>query len=194
MIHNNLPHRHDQFLITGYPRSGTQYISRCLRRFGYGIAEEEDYEYSHGVVGWTHAPFADQFRAVALQMRDPLKAISSAQTINLDVWEKVADRFIKMPRGRVTPLKMAVYAYPRWFKLADKNAGMVYRVEDINKMYKDLFGYLKLEIPKKWTNQVPKNQNTREGLYKPLTWKDIEKVNKTDYRSIRKIAKEFKYA
>lgn len=189
----NIKYAKDKFLITGFPRSGTQYISRCLRRFGYGVGEEFIFTWSHGTVSWTHAPYSSDFRIVAHQIRNPIHVVSSAQTIPYKVWKKYAFKHIGDP-STDNPLKIAMYAYPRWFELAEKHSVITYRVEDIEFAYKDVMKILGLRPPKKWTKLIPTNQNTRKGQYEILTWEDLEAIDPENYNKILEIAKEYNYA
>lgn len=171
------------FLITGFPRSGTQYISRCLRRFGYGIGEEQIFPHSHGVVSWKHAPEHKKFSPVAYQMRNPVNTIASAQTIPIEDYFNYIWPHIEMPKDHKDPLKRAIHAWPRWYNKFAK--GYVYKIEQVEEVYPELFEHLGLKPPEKWTKQVPTNQNTRE--YEKIEFKDIYEIDEESAKMILQI-------
>ena len=71
-------------LITGCGRSGTSYMSSLMRKTGLDMPHEVMGR--DGMVGWQQARDTSGFDIVLHQVRHPLRAISSAQTIRIGSW------------------------------------------------------------------------------------------------------------
>lgn len=124
------------------------------------------------------------FDVSVLQLRHPLDTIASAQTIPYNVIAKRMFPFIGKP-DTDDLLETLVWAYPRWIQLAHEKASYVYKVEEIDKKYPQLFRILGLDVPSEWTKTVPTNQNTRK--HDDLTWDQIKEISPKDYELIRKL-------
>ena len=70
----------DKRLITGFPRSGTEYMSKVMQKTGLRMGHEGHGDCSDGTVSYWHSYFKAPgiYEVVLHQIRDPLEVIPSA--------------------------------------------------------------------------------------------------------------------
>lgn len=168
------------FLITAFPRSGTQYISQLFAAIGHDVPHEKPGQHSDGVVSWFHAadggflPFAGEivslksFNPILHQTRHPLKAIASAQTLKDDSYQFMF-RKIGHPGGDRS-IRWGMWCWLKWNELIERFADYQYRIEDIEKELPIICQKAGIDQPK-YFPEIQKFANTRP--HDILTWKDL---------------------
>jgi hypothetical protein len=178
-----------EFLVLGHPRSGTGYLSRLFRAYGFDVGHEKMGR--HGISSWMFAACADTvpfstdgsvradfcFRNIVHVTRDPLTAIASIRFIEdcSDESRHYRRQFILICPN-ASPVEQAVQSWIGWNRLitAQRPSARI-RLENAQV---ELGRFLKqLEyIPKTWRcspSCLPgRNYNARS--HAPLTWRDIK--------------------
>jgi hypothetical protein len=165
------------FLITGFARSGTKYMSEVFRALGYDVMHEAYAK--DGVVSYRHLPYHENFKVVLHQTRHPLDVLSSCFTLENTTFQRVIDYTHiqpQIPEEKV--LKRHMWAWARWCAECDKVCKARYKVEDFDIIYPEVFKLLGLPIPKELPD-IKKSVNSRktDSRYRPLSWKDLEKAD-----------------
>lgn len=184
------------FVIGGYPRSATVYMTRLMRRLGHSVGHEHGYWHENriedgekvrrkivateGIVSFRPRHFNGDFSPILHQVRDPLKVAGSACTMGHKSMVQICDFVGTTPPRKddwdegLNRLFYVLITYPMFCQKLDEMAEFRYRIEDFDKMYPKIFEYLSLPVPDKLP-EVPKTTNTRENwnTYKSLTKEDI---------------------
>lgn len=168
------------FLITAFPRSGTQYSSNVLNAIGIDAPHQRIG--SDGVVSWFHAAgggklsFAgeiepyDHFDVILHQTRHPLKAIASAQTLIDESYEFIFSK-VGHPGG-TRSLRWAMWAWLKWNELIESITNQRFRIEDIETDCLKILDQIGFAYTEKFNfPNIPKFINTR--VHDVLTWKDL---------------------
>lgn len=167
------------FLITGFPRSGTQYTARLLSFAGFKVGHEQERE--DGLVSWEHLMGAKDYKPVLHQVRHPLDTIASALTINQSSINKLAQR---TPNEGYSKLEFLMRSWLDWNEWAQEVSSFTYRVEDIDEVYPIIFTYLERSIP----DELPRvSEKINSRPHPELDWEKLFKVNdKVAYRIVKK--------
>lgn len=177
-----------RILVAGFPRSGTQFTHQVLRRLGLDVGHETDR--ADGCVGYGHLFRSCPYDLVLHQVRDPLRAISSAQTLPVETWLDV-ERWVPLDLSvpRTTLLLHAWVAYNRAY---EAHAAWRYRVEDLAgpawPAFAELVGRPAAAFP-----DVPLDYGTRSGQYRPLSWAELEDADPESARVARDMARRYGY-
>lgn len=180
----------DYLVVVGCARSGTKYIADVFTQLGLDVGHwrmlGED-----GISSDLLAPLACLPGGRILhQVRYPINQIGSMQTTNGYTWQFI-NQVVKFEKGD-TLLQMCMKYWLVWNTLAERAARYTYRIEDIDNVWpevKEVAGLAEdLEIP-----DVPRNANTRAGMYKPVTWAMLEEEHSTLYDQILKKAQAYGY-
>ena len=110
------------FLVTGFPKSGTQYVAGCLRAAGYRVGHENRRE--DGVVSWKELPNVEEFRKSLFIIRNPLHVMRSGMTITRSSMNKLG---CDLNGDKLTEL---LKAWIRWFKECERVCEGPFKVED----------------------------------------------------------------
>lgn len=198
-------------LVTGCGRSGTTYIARLLQAGGLRIEHEAMRQ--DGTVSWFFAvdsgsmpPWGDsggkpinayRFEHIVHQVRQPLQAIGSSQTLQPASWDFAA-QFIPLKAGD-TPLLRGMKYWLHWNLLAQKKAHYTYRVEALGDVQGfDAFcraiGRPKLAARhEKLMAAAPTTENTRRGGYTALAWDDLRAEDAALTADIEALARSYGY-
>jgi hypothetical protein len=171
-------------LITGCGRSGTKYAAALLSAAGLRIGHETMGR--DGIASWLLAalPAAPgwgpsgedfHFRTILHQVRNPLAAISSMQTIQPTSWRYICQH---VPCSMEDPLLFRCATYWReWNLKAESIAAWSYRLEDIDSAWEELCARLALPATREALNAVARNLNTRKGSFENVTWDDLKNLD-----------------
>ncbi len=175
------------FLITGPPRSGTQYVANVLYRLGHRVDHEAMAE--DGVVSWFHAhQHPDLFAPIVRQTREPLATIASITTIR-DRLEIRNVRSIDGKRNYDDDDMMAAATFfvtiSAFFDSLD--VAYTYKVEDLPRVLPELLGVLDLEIVTE-VPEVPEAAYDRKE-HPTLTWDYLFERDKDLHREAARIAR-----
>ena len=140
------------FLVTGFPKCGTQYVAVCLANSGYKVGHEIVVRGYDGVCSWTGIEKPDIFSPRVFIVRNPVDVINSALTINQNSMKRLGMRSI-------SPQEL-IYAYTRWFKKCKKACKGPFKVEELPENSKEFFEALELK-PQPWY-EADANINTRK--------------------------------
>ena len=189
----------EKFLITGFGRSGTKYMSHLLKLNGIDAPHEKIGK--NGCVSWLHIVDGDwtskikilpkNFHPILHQVREPIKVISSAMTIRqhsinfmkkeLDVEFESKDKLFQI-----------MYLYHEWNRMIEEKASYRYRIEDINKELPNILSFLGFK-ERKLNFDLRKDINTRKKRYKPLNKDDLLKCSPKLFKKIERISKDYGY-
>jgi hypothetical protein len=184
------------FLISGFPRSGTKYLAAALKASGLDVGHEEHGK--DGIVSWCHIAdgylswagdiFPEQFDQVLHVVRDPLKCISSAQTLRDETFEFMF-RHIDRPSG-VRSIVWYMHTWLKWNELIEKKASYRYRIEDFDNCFNEVLanaGCVTIDYPPVFSKMI----NSR--LHSNYSWTDLKRADKKLYKQIRDKAISYGY-
>ncbi len=162
-------------LITGCGRSGTEYISKVLRKSGIEIGHEMEIKHD-GISSWPLASARDnipwgpgfsdvKFKHIVHQVRHPLKVIQDNEFSHLKESRDFVTSVIGESRNI---LHYHMRYWYHWNVMAEKLANWTYRIEDIDK---NILKFSKMigresEINKIKSSlyKIPKNTGTRKNI------------------------------
>jgi hypothetical protein len=175
-------------VIVGCARSGTRWIAEVLTLTGLDVGHWRTLG-DDGISSDLLAPLACLLEAnVIHQVRYPVNQIGSMHTTHGYTWQFI-NQVLKFKDGD-TLLKMCMKYWLVWNSYAEKVARYTYRIENIDNEWgkiKELTG-AKGVLP-----DVPRNANTRKGMYKPVTWDMLEQEDAELYGHILKKAWGYGY-
>ena len=187
-------------LITGCGRSGTKYAATLLSAAGLRIGHETmDRD---GIASWLLAalPAAPgwgpsgedfHFRTILHQVRNPLAAISSMQTIQPASWRYICQH---IPCSMEDPLLFRCVTFWReWNLKAESIAAWSYRLEDIDSAWEELCARLALPATREALNAVSRNVNTRKGSFENVTWDDLKNLDSRLCLAVQEQAARYGY-
>ncbi len=203
------------FLVTGFPRSATNYTKALLREIELEIRGEQfgrirdisEEKTPDGVVSWQHLDlFKDRFTTVLHQLRHPLKVISSSQTL-------LNNTFRRIFKATGSPRKWSYQLHLRRFSLIsdekiiywtmcswlgwnelierDERTALRFRIENIENRWEEiskLIGVENKEMP-----VIRKDVNTRKSRYDKLDWRDLYEISPNLTKEIIKKAEIYGY-
>lgn len=164
--------------IIGTARSGTYFTYELLKRLGTKVKHEGDRRNDVQcdiLVSWT-AVSRNSIATVPLvlhQVRDPIKAISSAQILSDKAWE-IAAKTIPVETDDPLPLLAARY-WLGWNTYCELFAHKRYQVEQLSDdaFFTAWCGWMGIEADLEKRDSVPTDKNTKTGRYRELTYDDI---------------------
>ncbi len=178
----------DYWIIAGCARSGTRYIAEVLTRSGFDVGHWRQLG-DDGISSDLLAPLACLLEANVLhQVRYPVNQIGSMHTTQGYTW-KFISQVIKF-QDDDSLLRRCMKYWLIWNTYAEKVAKHTYRIENIDQEWdkiKELTG-VQGDLP-----DVPRDVNTRKGMYRPVTWEILEQENTELYGHILKKAWTYGY-
>jgi hypothetical protein len=162
--------REGYLFIAGAPRSGTQYIAHVFQGIGIDLRHEEFGE--QGISAFHIIPSLANCKQGKIfhQVREPLKTISSMQTIDPS-WHLIYNATgISPEQGGM--LYAVMYLWVMLNLHIEKYAHLRYKVEDIDTAWPILLA--KAGIPDQPLPGIPTNTHTRKGKFKDLSWAELE--------------------
>ena len=188
------------FLITGCGRSGTKYIVEVLAAVGIEAGHEKPGK--HGIVDW-HLVLAkpEEYDFILHQVRHPLRTIESMHSAREPSWKFICERVMDI-RMDMSILERCMAYWYYWNLLAEKNAWLTYRVEDLDAVINQVGGVCLGKAPgrkaKNKMAKVPANMHTRRngsrGKSIPkLGWKELREANLSLANAIHAMAKRYGY-
>lgn len=178
----------DYNVIVGCARSGTRWIAEALTRAGLDVGHWRTLG-DDGIASDLLAPLACLLEASVLQqVRYPPNQIGSMHTTQGYTWRFIGQA-LKINDGD-SLLRTCMRYWLVWNLYAEKVAKHTYRIENIDNEWgkiKELTGATGA-LP-----DVPRNANTRKGMYKPVTWGMIEGEDTELYGRILKKAWDYGY-
>lgn len=186
-------------LVAAYPRSGTGFVANLLNASGLKYGHETVQK--DGAVSWLHISpggrvswldkeiEAVDFEEIIHLVRDPLAAISSAQTLADETFEYMFNVLGSRPEGCRGPI-WYMWTWLKWNGLIEGKASKRVCVEDLNTKEKanDFLAYLGGApvnvIPDKWNN------SRRHSFY---TWENLEAADAELCKKIKYKAAEYGY-
>lgn len=181
------------FLVLGTPRSGLAYTTQILRQLKLSIAHEGIG--ADGACGWPFVPCTIQNPNITIfhQVRNPLKAISSMQTISEESWAYIA-HYLKMELMKTNDLVFrGMQCWYHWNKLAEDKAIFTYRVEDMERVWGNICELLRINRTVSFPVDVPTNINTRWEHYEPLEEEDLLFSNSTLATRVLSLGQRYGY-
>lgn len=196
-------------LITGCPKSATNYISELLSRMGLDFGHERQTE-SQGDANWKLAPGGRATRkllrkynmgcpgmeyyenAIVLhQIRNPLDTMSSCQKIT-SAWPYICHFIPAETNAPITLRCMQLYYY--WNRMAENNSIWSYRIEELPDIWPTFC--MKINHPefiekKDKIKDIPTNIASNKP-YTRLTWEKLEKTDKKLCNEIQKLISRYK--
>ncbi len=149
----------------------------------------EGHEKKEGV-----ASITNRFDKIIHQVRNPIKVISSSQTLSVGSWQFM-NRYIKLPQTN-DPVIFAMYSWVNWNCLIEnlivnsKVSSIRIRIEDIQDKYVDLYNFLEIDnlinLP-----IIDKKTNTRE--YQHLISSDMQSRAPELFNKMLKLAIKYGY-
>jgi hypothetical protein len=143
------------FLVTGFPKSGTQYTAACLTKAGIPAGHERVTSQHLGMVSWKDLPKYKKYDHVAYIIRNPIHTINSAMTINGD-----SRRRLGMKNSSLSSL---LDAYIRWVSRCREITPNRFLVEDLPETYKELYKVIGFEGHKEPWPLIGGGRNTRKN-------------------------------
>jgi hypothetical protein len=195
-----MPVEEKQTLIVGCGRSGTKYISRVLSSGGLDIGHE--FMGKDGIASWLLAVDAEsapwgprrrdfRFRTILHQVRHPLAVISSAQTFAQASWGFICQHIRCEPEE---PLALRCAKYWRyWNERIEPDAEWRYRVEDVPIIWNELCERTRCTATDAALAVVPRDLNSRKGIYDPLTWNTLRSLDAPLCLAIQQQASRYGY-
>jgi len=187
------------FLVTGFPRSGTAFVSALLRASGFDAPHEAVGK--DGAVSWLHAATgrvswageikAREFGPAVHLVRDPLKVIASATTLREESFEYI-EKHLGAPDGGGL-LRRIMHAWLGWNALVEKQAAARFRVEEIGDNWPGLLKALGMD-PKTPMGEIPHEPagiNSRPHV--DLEWADLHHADPELCARVGAKAKEYGY-
>jgi hypothetical protein len=193
-------------LITGCARSGTNYITKALKKTGILIGHESVRR--DGVSSWLMAVDAQQvpegdprsdykFDHVFHQVRHPLKAISSLYFTHLPgnpTWEYILEHAPEIQADDSHFVKCAKYWY-YWNLKAEEEAEWTYRIEDIDQLWDEFGQRIRKKINRKEVEAIPKDANSLGPRECDFTWADLKtQIDEDLYFNIQNLAEKYGYS
>ncbi len=185
--------------ILACSRSGTKYMSLCLREFHLAMGHER--VWGHGGCGWTLLlpQWFNQFEwtSVIHQVREPISAISSMHGHVGRMWKRVATVIGPLPVGRNKNnwmLRCARY-WMRWNRECEKRAAWRYRIEDIyegSPIMPEFYERARLK-PKKGRGWPKLSRKTNTRKHPKLTWADFDRFPKETRPQLISMSEEYGY-
>ena len=203
------------FLVTGFPRSATNYTKALLREIGLEIRGEQfgrirDISKENepdGVVSWQHINlFKDRFTTVLHQVRHPLKVISSSQTLLNNTFRRIFKATgapwswsyqLHLRKLALVSDEKIIYwtmrSWLRWNELIerDQRTALRFRIENIENRWEEISELIGVE--NKETPEIRKDVNTRKSRYEKLRWDDLYAVSRKLTNEIIKKAEKYGY-
>ena len=179
--------------IIGCGRSGTTYTSKMFSSFGIDIGHERLKK--DGISSWylvsdqTQVPLGPNYFQIKKlkikivhQIRDPIKSISSMQSMGKPSWNFLANE-IPIELNEDSKIVKAMKYWYYWNIKAEKKSDFSYRIENIEEVLSrlmDIGGFSVRNFDK--MKKIDKKTNTRK--HTDLNWNDLEKE---DYELTQKI-------
>ena len=165
------PYDQDSYLfITGVPRSGTQFIADTFQAIGLDVQHEAFGK--QGISAFLIVPHLSRREKGIIfhQVRDPLKTISSMQTIDR-TWPYITEYTgISPDQGGMLHAIMRLYLLLN--SEIEKYEHFRYKVEEIDQVWEQLLTIA--DVKQQPLPDIPKDTHTRAELYKPLGWYELE--------------------
>jgi len=191
------PKRH--LCILACSRSGTKYMSLCLREFHLAVGHERVWDY--GGCGWTLLlpEWFDEYewKSVIHQVREPISAIASMHGHVGRMWKRVATVIGPLPKGRTGNnymLRCARY-WMRWNLECEKRAAWRYRIEDIHRgssIMPEFYERVGLTAKKgRLWPAISRTTNTRK--HPTLTWADFDRFPKETRPQLIEMSRRYGY-
>jgi hypothetical protein len=187
--------------ITGCARAGTAYTASLLHHMGYDVGHEELGR--DGIVSWPIAaatiespwgPSPAKILTIAdvvlHQVREPLSAIRSVQTLEDSSWDFICSN-IPCRRGDSLLLRAAQY-WLHWNLLSEKVASRTYRLESIRDEVPALVAAMGRPPLRTDVDAVPR-ANARPSIGAPVTWDALRAASKTLADEIGALAVRYGY-
>ena len=175
-------------VIAGCARSATRWIATALTQAGLDVGHWRQLG-DDGISSDLLAPLACLLEANTIhQVRYPPNQIGSMHTTQGYTWQFI-NQVLKF-KDDDSLLKMCMKYWLVWNLYAEKVAKYTYRIENIDNEWdkiKELTGATG-DLP-----GVPRNANTRKGMYEPVTWAMLEQEDFELYRRILKKAWAYGY-
>lgn len=205
------------FLITGHPRSGTGYMHKALSECGLAVGDEgypaealgrQPCDVT-GVVSWRHVALApDAFDVVIHQVRDPLKVISSAQTLKghglrlmfqhippleQALFWRLLDSALGL-RRRTDTIRRCMHTWLRWNERIERHPKLAhrFRIEDVRQAWSALADFLPL-AGRPFPAAVPTDHHSRRDKYEFLGWRSLRNADPVLWAEVRTKAREYGY-
>lgn len=174
-----------KFLNIGHPRSGTGFISKLFKEFGYDVGHEVlDKD---GISSWIFAVEEDQlwgqvginrkdyeFEHLVMNIRKPLDIISSVLYTENTVLDSYNLRAEYIDFGGLNDIEKAVKSVLEWYKIIQwQGPELFIKVDD--KPEDTLYYYLKYQLEENIelsSQRLPTNINTRK--HPKLNYEDIK--------------------
>lgn len=190
-------------LITGTPRCGTHYTAALLQSLGLRVLHES--VDADGAVSWKHlcegvfivsernriSQICDPgFKTIIHQVRNPLKSISSMQTLRECTWSFLA-RHIDLDMDAPVAVR-GMQCWVGWNMLAETKAEWRYRIEDIKSVFPEFLQHLKLP-----TQPIPKlgheKRESRVERFTDLTWGNLVHADEALAQRTAELARKYGY-
>lgn len=208
------------FLITGYGRSGTHFVSAVLKQIGVDAPHET--EGLDGIVSWKHIVPGTfvlvgkgrsqvipeiEYDHICHQVRDPLKVIASAQTFsestfqymerNLGIESRhlgVLQKTFFPERVRRQRLERAMKTWLGWNALIENRAEWRYRIEDFQEIFPEFLDRLGLseQAFPAMDRQKRDSRIGRKG-YKEVSWDELRAIDEGLAKAVGKKAADYGY-
>lgn len=184
--------------IIGSYRSGTFYAFRLLERLGASVKHESDRknDSDQEIIVSGEAVSRSSLAGVPNiyhQVRDPIKAISSAQTLEPAFWRR-ASKLVSIEIDDPLPV-LSASCWLRWNELCEKIAHKRYRVEQIqdDNFFAEWCSWFGVVPDYVVRDGLKTTTNTRSGRYRELTYDDIAWYNPTLADKIKAKGREYGY-
>lgn len=200
-------------LITGCARSGTKYIAQLLQNLGLDIQHEKMGR--DGISSWWFAPKSHlrskfSFDKVFHQVRHPLHQIKSCYQLGDRsgvMWRFIRDHApISSKESKL--LQCAKYYY-YWNTNIEKEAEFIFKIEEIDKVFKKLCKLSGIKHDKEILKSTPRNVNrsfpkshnllTLNNIIthdknKALTWEELKSEIGDEWcNKVRTLASKYSY-
>ena len=176
--------------ITGTPRCGTQFIADTFQAIGIDIQHEAFGE--QGISAFYIVPYlASRENGIILQQtREPLKVLSSMQTINPKTWQIIFNSTGIHP-SQEGLLHAVMRLYLRLNSEIAKYHHFRYKVEDIDQVWEQLLNII--NVKQQPLPAIPRDTHTRKGRFEPLTWVELEFRHMELTKYIKDMGHEYGY-
>jgi hypothetical protein len=164
-------------------------MSMVMRAAGLDVCHERLGE--DGTVDASFGPRVDPDKYVVLhQVRSPLVVLANHTIARQSSWERVS-HYVELVKE---PMLLRVMRYwLDWTAIAETKARWTYRIENIDNVWPDICKEIGIEHCPKALDGVSRNQNTRVGLYAPITWTELEAIDAKLVDEIRETATRYGY-
>ncbi len=190
-------------LITGTPRCGTHYTAALLQALGLRVLHEAvDVD---GAVSWKHTGhgtftvpkrnrvseiFDPGFTTTLHQVRNPLKSISSMQTLRDCTW-KFMTHHIELDMDAPVVVR-GMQCWTGWNSLAEAKAEWRYRIEDLKEIFPEFLTHLNLPV-----QPIPElsreSRESRLERFTPLRWGNLLHADESLAHSTAALARKYGY-